>query len=72
MTDKKPTSIMNAVLPAAVAQLTAVARAAQTKADRVAVYRLTDAIAQAFIAAVEKEFAAESKPKRRKSAKVRA
>ena len=68
---KTPTPIMDAVLQSAVAQLSAVARASQTKADRVAVYRLTGAIAQAFIAAVEKEFAAESKPKRRKSAKVK-
>ena len=66
---KTPTPIMDAVLQSAVAQLSAVARTAGTKADRVQVYRITDAIAQAFIAAVEKEFAEQSKPKRRKSAK---
>jgi hypothetical protein len=58
---------MDAVLQSAVAQLSALARASQTKADRIAVYRLTDAIAQAFIAEVEKQFAEVNKPNRRKS-----
>jgi hypothetical protein len=66
---KSKTPAMDATLAGAIAQLTAMAKVAQTKVARLQVYRLTDTIAQEFLAAVEKEFAEESKPKRRKAAK---